>query len=641
MTDRDSPLWRVLGVLGQPPKKSGAGYVTRCPAHEDQHASLSIGTGLDGRVLLKCFANCPVDQIVAGLGLTMSDLFEHSSQGYPIRRFRLINPKGETVATHVREDLPDDKNMWWESGGKKSLNGTPLESLPLYRLPDVLADTAGTPVIVCEGEKAADALHDLGLLAVGTVTGASGTPSEASLGALVPHEIWLWPDNDEPGRTHMQHCAERLHGVVRWIEWLDAPSHGDAADYVSQGGTAAGVRGLLKAIKSSLSDHVHIWHGDELARAQFDPVRWAIPGILPSGLTILAGRPKLGKSWLVLGWALDIGRGVPVLRKIEASHGDTLYLALEDNDRRMQERQALMLGDASAPSRFQVANEWPRQNEGGLDLIEQWIDDNRSARLVIIDTFKRFRPKESKANRLYDLDYDAIAPVALLAARRNVAIVVVFHTNKLEPADPIDLVSGTLGLSGAADGVLVLKRERGQADASLFVTGRDVEETDLALKWEKDDTLGWALLGNADAFRVSRERQAILDAVRAIPGMGPSEIANAIQKKPGAVRYLLFAMVRDAEIRNRDGHYYLLDTTPNTPNTPNTPALTNTPTDPALSLTPVRAVSDVSPVSALGVLGVDANAPEHRLCGRCKQRLWPEETDLCATCIAPRAYKEN
>jgi hypothetical protein len=151
-----------------------------------------------------------------------------------------------------------------------------------------------------------------------------------------------------------------------------------------------------------------------------------------------------------------------------------------------------------------------------------------ATRLIVIDTFKRVRPKEKNTQRLYDLDYDAIAPLAALARHYNVAIVVGFHTRKGESTDPLEMVSGTLGLSGAADAVLVLRRERGQADASLFVTGRDVEEQDLALRWEKDDVLAWSLLGNADDFRRSKERQEILETLKLMPGSGPTEIADAL-----------------------------------------------------------------------------------------------------------------
>jgi hypothetical protein len=365
---------------------------------------------------------------------------------------------------------------------------------------------------------------------------------------------------------------------------------------------------------------IQVIGGLDLARARFDQVRWAIPGILPSGLTILAGRPKLGKSWLVLGWVLDIALGTPVLRNLPIQQGETLYLALEDSQRRMQERQARLIGDRLSSNAFQIATSWPRMGEGGIEALEDWLD-NHVVRLVVIDTFKRFRPKEQKVQRLYDLDYDAIAPLAELAARRNVAVVLVFHTNKLDPSDPIDLMSGTLGLSGAADGVLVLKRERGQADASLFVTGRDVEEQDLALKWERDDPFGWALLGQASDFRRSKERQEILDVVKTMPGMTPTEIANATQRKLGTVKYLLFVMVRDEEIRNRDGHYYLLDTTPNPPNPPS-------PLTSAQPLTVVRA--DRADSTDSTVREDRGHGQNH--CRVCRKRLFPDEQEVCERC---------
>src|SRR5262252_10807646 len=193
MPEGSGALWRVLGLLGDSPRKCGTGYEARCPAHEDHQASLSIGTGLDGRVLLNCHAGCPVDRVVAALGLSMADLFERSAAGNPVRRFRLLDTSGRTVAVHVREDLPDhEKEIWWESGqGRKhGLNGKAVISLPLYRLPDVLGADMSVPVIVCEGESAADALAGLGLLTVGTVTGADQTPSPDVLAVLRGRLVW-------------------------------------------------------------------------------------------------------------------------------------------------------------------------------------------------------------------------------------------------------------------------------------------------------------------------------------------------------------------------------------------------------------------------------------------------------------------
>lgn len=610
--DGSAPLWRLLGLLDKV-KKSGTGYEARCPGtrhkNEDKHPSLSLGLGYDGRVLLNCHAGCDTDDVLAAVGLAWTDLFEKSSTGNVVRRYRLMNGAGTVVAEHVREELTGDKKLWWEHGGKAGLNGTPLADLPLYRQPELENTAANVPVIVTEGEKAADALAELGLLAVGTVTGAAGTPSAAVLSILVGREVWLWPDNDDVGRQHMERIARQLSGVVRWVDWKQAPPGGDGADYAAGGGTAEGVAALLRqtAVAPGSSNGPRIWHGDELARATFDPVRWAIPGILPSGLTILAGRPKLGKSWLVLGWALDVAAGTLVLKRIDINKGITLYLALEDSPRRMQERMHMMLGESPAPHGFNVVTSWPRMGEGGIELLEDWLDENPDCRLVMIDTFKRFRPieKGGRNSRLYDLDYDAVQPVAELAQRRNVAIVLVMHTNKTDPVDPVDLVSGTLGLSGAADGVLVLKRERGQADASLFVTGRDVEEQDLALKWEKDDLLCWVLLGDAEHFRQSKERRELLDTVIAQPGMKATEIAGALGKTPNNVRQLLFKMTHDGQLRLKDSAYWppSLEPTDNTDNTANaanpertvTPPVTVTPH----LTTPVTAVIGVTPITPI------------------------------------------
>lgn len=599
------PLFRVLGLLDKV-RRQGTGYSARCPGprhtNGDRDPSLGIALGYDGRVLLNCHRGCGPDEILNALNLDWQDLFEKSQSGNPVRRFRLLNAEGKVVAEHVREDVGDDKKLWWEHGGKRGLNGTAVKDLPLYRMPE-LAQPG--PVIVTEGEKAADALADLGLLAVGTITGAGETPSDLALAPLQGREVWLWPDNDVVGREHMARIAAKIKPTPKWISWPDAVEPGeDAADYVARGGTADGIKAMVVAAVAEptslgTSASPRIWRASELMSMRFDPVRWAIPGLLPAGLAILAGRPKLGKSWLGLGWVIDVCRGAPVLKKMDVVQGEALYLALEDGPQRMQERLALMLGDNQPPESLHIVTEWPRMNEGGLEMLDQFLTEHKKTRLVVIDTFKRVRPIEKNSQRLYDLDYDAIQPVAALARLHNVAIVVVLHTRKGESSDPLEMVSGTLGLSGAADCVLVLRRERGQADASLFVTGRDVEEQDLALRWEKDDVLGWSLLGNADQFRKSKERQQIIDAIQSMPGMSPAEIADAIGKPRGGVRYLLFAMTRDADIRTRDGKYYP-STNANSPNSPFSPPVLISPPD--LPLTPNSLVSGNSAVRDRGAV---------------------------------------
>ncbi len=167
-----------------------------------------------------------------------------------ITRYEIRDAEGKVVAVHVRRDLEGGKRITWEQpNGHRGLRGQPVANLPLYRLPEMLSAPNGETVIVVEGEKATDALHRAGLVAVGTVTGATGTPSDSSLRPLVGRDVVLWPDHDEVGRDHMRRIGAalvRLGGKPRLLNWPEARDPGDdAADFLARGGTAPDVRLLI------------------------------------------------------------------------------------------------------------------------------------------------------------------------------------------------------------------------------------------------------------------------------------------------------------------------------------------------------------------------------------------------------------
>ncbi len=166
-------------------------------------------------------------------------------------RHTLRNEAGEVVAVHARTTFDDGtKRVWWERpNGTKGLGGTKIADLPLYGVHEV---NGAAEVVLCEGETARDALAGIGVAAVGTVTGAEGTPSEAALRPLLKiPRVRLWPDNDQPGRGHMDSIAARLvamgHPDVRVIGWTDVPPKADAADLIAGGGTIDDVRRLMAA----------------------------------------------------------------------------------------------------------------------------------------------------------------------------------------------------------------------------------------------------------------------------------------------------------------------------------------------------------------------------------------------------------
>lgn len=168
-------------------------------------------------------------------------------------------PDGRIV-THGRIDKPDGtKSYWYSIDGKTGLAGTPKADIPLYAA-DRLADAkASEAVVVCEGEKATDALLERGVVAAGTVTGASGTPSDESLKALLGRTVRLWADNDEPGYAHMSRIAKQLLKLgakdVRTVRWVDAPPKGDAADFA---GDNTEIQKLLEAATAEEKEEINL-----------------------------------------------------------------------------------------------------------------------------------------------------------------------------------------------------------------------------------------------------------------------------------------------------------------------------------------------------------------------------------------------
>ena len=216
----------------------------------------------------------------------------------------------------------------------------------------------------------------------------------------------------------------------------------------------------------------------------------------------------MGKSWLAYGLRIAVATGGVALGTRPVEKGEALYLALEDNERRLQRRLKILLAGDSVPEGLHLATEWPGWDAGGVEALDAWLRNHPDARLAAIDTLKRVRPRASGNRSMYDVDYEALAPLVPVAARHNVAILVVHHNNQMvNPEDTFDAISGSTGLTGAVDGMLVMKRERGSADAILYVDGRDIEESEaLALAWDPA-LASWSLKGDAEEYRMSPERR--------------------------------------------------------------------------------------------------------------------------------------
>jgi AAA domain len=317
---------------------------------------------------------------------------------------------------------------------------------------------------------------------------------------------------------------------------------------------------------------------EALKTMTFPPIKYVVPGIIVEGLTLFAGKPKIGKSWLMLHASLAVARDGFTLGDIHCIEGDVLYCALEDNERRLQSRLTKLLGIAQDwPARWFYKCEMPRLSSGGLDFIRNWIKSKPKgkARLVVIDTLAMVRAPKKRDETNYDADYAAVLDLRALANETGVAIVLVHHLRKADADDAFDTVSGTLGLTGAPDTVLILKRDT-SGTIILHGRGRDLVEIEMAMTFDKETCL-WRVAGEADDVRRSTERAAVLAAIEeAGEPVGPNDIASATKMRPGNVRYLILMLVKEGAIEKagygkyrikQDASVSAAGCTPNTPNT--------------------------------------------------------------------------
>jgi hypothetical protein len=304
---------------------------------------------------------------------------------------------------------------------------------------------------------------------------------------------------------------------------------------------------------------------------EFPEPNWVVENMIPEGVIIFAGKPKAGKSVLALNIAVAVALGGKCLGQ-DVEKGGVLYLHLEDNQRRIQRRIKAMLpldeysgGISAAPNNLYLYHKWPRIGEGGLRALDNFLKENRS-RLVIIDTFKMFQPHLTKKDNKkiqYEIDYDRVSSLREIAERHRTTIKLIMHARKQASEDPIDLISGTLGISGAVDSVMVLYDRRGKR-AKLFVQGRDVDSEVYAVVYSPE-CWTWYILGKQWRVQATESQQAVLDFITENSSkknpVSPTEIADGSGIKRNYVAgKILPKLLKDGLIEKVGrGKYYAVD----------------------------------------------------------------------------------
>jgi len=234
--------------------------------------------------------------------------------------------------------------------------------------------------------------------------------------------------------------------------------------------------------------------GNTLMAQEFEPLRFSVEKILPHGLFILAGSPKIGKSWLSLDLCQAVATGGQ-LWEYSANQGDVLYLALEDNYPRLQNRLNQMETENLDISRLHMATASFGLQNGLLEQIHDFVADNPETNFIVIDTLEHIRNGEQTSN-LYACDYRDMNRLREITNKHSLTLVLIHHTRKMYDPDPLNTISGSTGLIGAVDGVFVLdKSKRTGNDAKLIIANRDTESFCFNLHFNKE-ICRWEFVGN-------------------------------------------------------------------------------------------------------------------------------------------------
>ncbi len=507
----------------------------------------------------------PTDEVREALGLTLADLFDE-----PITRFDY--PDGRWME---RTQLGDNPKRIKQSKG-------PRRDTALYR-----THLDADHVWIVEGEFGVHAAEAEGLAATCSL-GGSDSADKADWSPVYGKHVTIVRDKDEAGAKYVRKVTEALDGhcpTIQVVESMtgEAGSKHDLEDHLAAGHAIDDLvpvedddNGLLDGLISAA----------DLDAKTFDDLVEHVPGIVTEGLGLIVGPPKAGKSWWVANVALACSAGRDALGEIGVAKRPVLYLALEDGHKRLQRRLRAINGDDPLPAALDILT---RVQPGqAVPTITTWLRRHRTSQpLVILDTFGKTRKQRKPGEDAYLADYQAGTELKdLIDHVPGACLLAVHHTNKGASGDFVERVSGTNGIAGAADFILVLDRPRKSDEATLAVTGRDVVEREIAMTTRNGM---WSIDGdNLDEAQAEGERRQdrkrlgdlSLDVLAYVNDKGestPSEVAKHfdIDSKHAAV--ILGRLVDSGRLTKPKRGLYravvtveLLKADPSTYNTPNT-----------------------------------------------------------------------
>lgn len=245
----------------------------------------------------------------------------------------------------------------------------------------------------------------------------------------------------------------------------------------------------------------------ELFQMDVKPTEFIINGLIPVGLSLIASPPKYGKSWMMLDMSISVAAGSPFL-DFKVNQCNVLYLALEDRFDRLKERMLRITGGKSFPTGLEIAIDAPPIGEGFIEYLEGFLNDYPETKLIIIDTFVKIRGIPNGKESAYAVDSREAGTLKKFADQHGVAVLLVTHTRKsVDTSDPFANITGTYGVAGAADDMIVLtKDKRSDTLTKMSVTGRDVAYEEYPIIFD-DNSSKWVRQGESYELEAAKHEE--------------------------------------------------------------------------------------------------------------------------------------
>lgn len=474
-------------------------FMAKCPCHNDNKASLAIGLGRNGNILLHCQAGCDKQDILNKVGVSFRDITAEKTSSTKSIVATYKYPSG------VEKVRFSDKSFSWRKPDEKggyiwNRQGMPHE---LY-----IAGSPEDTVYIVEGEKDANNLAGLGFYCVSSENGAGNNGNGKKWyveynATLEGKTVYILPDNDEIGRSFAESVQKEIRPVAKSvcildlkIVWAEIPDKGDISDMIQTLGNEETIK-RLETLRTKNEDSAksEIFAGfytvSSLTEDEKKPPEFIVQGIIPVGLSILAGRPKIRKSYFALQMAQSVAKGVTFLGH-ETTCCDVVYFDLEGSKSRISARSEQM---GSIPDNVFITNNTDYKIADGkmCSAIQSLHKERPSIRLFIIDTFSRARgSRRASGANAYDEDVALLEPLQRMAINENIAVLCVTHFKKgaSDLTDSFEMINGTTGISGSADSVLLLSNNgaRFEGRAQIEITPRDAKGCEMELFF--DDMTG-------------------------------------------------------------------------------------------------------------------------------------------------------